>query len=80
MNIHARLSQLERLARLRVVGQDLAALGRFAFYPGEKPPDLPDEHPARPFVELLKRMHGSVAPLGGPEGSKDRKALAKKGV
>ena len=72
MNLQARLAHLERLARHRTVTQDLRALSQFAFRPGEKPPDLPDEHPAKPLVEILKAMHRSVAPLG-PYGGKNRK-------
>ena len=72
MNLQARLAHLERLARQRVATQDLRAMNQFAFRPGEKPPTLPDGHPARPFVEILKAMHRSVAPLG-PYGGKNRK-------
>jgi len=58
MDLGKRLRRLEKAHAATY--SPLLTFGEFSFGPDEEAPDLPDDHPARGFVDVLKAMDASV--------------------
>jgi len=63
MGLRHRIQRLEKLLQAGCGSCDLQRQARFAFPPSSKPPDLPQDHPARPLIDLLIQMDRCTVPL-----------------
>ena len=78
MGLRHRIQRLERLLRTKCCGNDLRRQALFAFPPGGEAPDLPDEHFARPLVNLLIEMDQRTVPLLTAWGGKETSLAMRK--
>jgi hypothetical protein len=62
MHLRNRIERLERLLHTNYASDDLRRQAAFAFPPGGKPPELPEDHFARPLVNLLIEMDRRTVP------------------
>jgi hypothetical protein len=62
MSIQSRLIQAEKALSGHSATHDLRAMAEFAFPFGGTPPDLPEGHFAKPFVDILIEMNRLTCP------------------
>ena len=63
MGLRNRIQRLEKMLQVMRGSGDLKRQAAFAFPPGGEPPALPEDHFARPLVDLLVQMDRLTVPL-----------------